>query len=567
MAYQALELGTTADDGTGDSLRIGGDKINDNFVEFYTALGTGTAISSGISASATIVTLVAPIITEIDSGSTITLDATTDIILDADGGDIFFKDAGTTFGSATNTSGNLIIKSGTTTAATFAGANVTLAGTLGVGAITTTGAFKGADGYTIGNASVAAVMTLASTGIVTFVDDIILKDAATIGVTSSTSAISIASTGIVTFVDDIVLKDVATIGVTSSTSAITIASTGIVTFVDDILIKDVGTIGSATTPAAMTIAANGVVTFSAIPSLPADSIDSAEYIDGSIDRAHLAADIIDATKITDNAIDSEHYTDGSIDNAHIADDAIDSEHYAAGSIDTAHIADNQITLAKMAGGTDGNIISYDASGDPVAIATGNDGQVLTSTGAGSPPAFEAAAGGGYTLVESVDITSGTNITTFSHTVEAGYDYLINCRAVEFAADGTANDPPMIQLATTGPSFITSGYINQSQSNSATSVVTANNVVTDGMMWPWNLLHGGATSGEFMLITWELFNPGANESTHCITWQGGINHDGIQILGIGAASLQAATVVTNIRIDSGAQNMDLAQIELMRRSIT
>ena len=42
-----------------------------------------------------------------------------DIILDADGGDVFFKDAGTTFGSATNTSGNLIIKSGTTTAATF----------------------------------------------------------------------------------------------------------------------------------------------------------------------------------------------------------------------------------------------------------------------------------------------------------------------------------------------------------------------------------------------------------------------------------------------------------------
>jgi hypothetical protein len=261
MAYQALELGTAADDGTGDSLRVGGDKINDNFVEFYTALGTGTAISSGISASATIVTLVAPIITEIDSGSTITLDATTDIILDADGGDIFFKDAGTTFGSATNTSGNLIIKSGTTTAATFAGANVTLAGTLGVGAITTTGAFKGADGYTIGNASVAAVMTLASTGIVTFVDDIVLKDAATIGVTSSTSAITIASTGIVTFVDDILLKDAGTIGNASVAAVMTLASTGIVTFADDILIKDAGTIGNASVAAVMTLASTGIVTF------------------------------------------------------------------------------------------------------------------------------------------------------------------------------------------------------------------------------------------------------------------------------------------------------------------
>ena len=59
-----------------------------------------------------------------------TMDVAGDINLDADGGDILFKDGGTTFGSATNTSGNLIIKSGTTTALTFSGANVTIAGDL-----------------------------------------------------------------------------------------------------------------------------------------------------------------------------------------------------------------------------------------------------------------------------------------------------------------------------------------------------------------------------------------------------------------------------------------------------
>ena len=77
-------------------------------------------------------TLTTPKIAEIDSLSSgdITLDAEGDVILDADGGDVFFKDAGTTFGSATNTSGNLIIKSGTTTALTFSGANVTVAGDL-----------------------------------------------------------------------------------------------------------------------------------------------------------------------------------------------------------------------------------------------------------------------------------------------------------------------------------------------------------------------------------------------------------------------------------------------------
>ena len=63
-------------------------------------------------------------------GTDMTLDVSGDLVLDADGGDILFKDGGTTFGSATNTSGNLIIKSGTTTALTFSGADATLAGDL-----------------------------------------------------------------------------------------------------------------------------------------------------------------------------------------------------------------------------------------------------------------------------------------------------------------------------------------------------------------------------------------------------------------------------------------------------
>ena len=151
MAYQAVGLGSSADDGGGDTLRSGGTKINANFVELYTALGTGSAVTSGISASSTVVTLTTPIIAEIDSGSTITLDATTDIILDADGGDIFFKDAGTTFGSATNNSGNLTVKSGTTTALTFSGANATVAGTLASGAITSSGVVTGT-GFTVGSA-------------------------------------------------------------------------------------------------------------------------------------------------------------------------------------------------------------------------------------------------------------------------------------------------------------------------------------------------------------------------------------------------------------------------------
>jgi hypothetical protein len=63
----------------------------------------------------------------------ITLDASGDIILDGDGADVLLKDAGTQYGALTNTSGNLIVKSGTTTALTFSGANVTTAGSITLG--------------------------------------------------------------------------------------------------------------------------------------------------------------------------------------------------------------------------------------------------------------------------------------------------------------------------------------------------------------------------------------------------------------------------------------------------
>ena len=45
MAKQVINIGTTANDGTGSTIRAGGDLINDNFTEIYTALGDGTTIT------------------------------------------------------------------------------------------------------------------------------------------------------------------------------------------------------------------------------------------------------------------------------------------------------------------------------------------------------------------------------------------------------------------------------------------------------------------------------------------------------------------------------------------
>jgi len=99
-----------------------------------------------------------------------------------------------------------------------------------------------------------------------------VSDGGTVGSTSTTDAITIASTGIITFKDDILIKDGGTIGVASTVDAMTVSSAGIVTFKDDIVIKDGGTIGTGTTPAAITIASGGDVTLSGDLTISGDDL-------------------------------------------------------------------------------------------------------------------------------------------------------------------------------------------------------------------------------------------------------------------------------------------------------
>ena len=142
MAYQSLGVGTNANDGSGDTLKAGGAKINDNFVELYTLLGDASDLCTGISATATVVTLTAPEINGVVAGTqtsaTITTLATTTV-------------NGTTgnFGTATIAAGSITDSSG---AISFGNENLTTTGTLAagnvtVGTITSTGAsivFEGA---------------------------------------------------------------------------------------------------------------------------------------------------------------------------------------------------------------------------------------------------------------------------------------------------------------------------------------------------------------------------------------------------------------------------------------
>ena len=48
MAKQSVGIGSSANDGTGDTLRAGADKINDNFTEIYSALGNSSNVLTDI---------------------------------------------------------------------------------------------------------------------------------------------------------------------------------------------------------------------------------------------------------------------------------------------------------------------------------------------------------------------------------------------------------------------------------------------------------------------------------------------------------------------------------------
>ncbi len=330
MAYQSIGLGTTVGDGTGDTLRVGGDKINDNFVEIYTLLGTGSALTSGISATSTVVTLAGPTITGVAS----------------------FADGSVSAPSITNT--------GDSNTGIYFGAadtvNVTTGGTKRIdidssgldvtGAITATTTITSTGRMIVDDTTEATNTTdgsLQTDGGLSVVKDIVagddiklLSDAAALhfGADSEVTLTHYADNGLrlkhtataddkpIVFVLQTGETDIAASDVLGSirwqapdegtgTDAILVAgaidvisegdfsssnnaakmafrvgssgtaaekmslsSAGLLTIADDLVIGDGKTIGSASDTDAMTIASNGVVTFSQIPVLPADSIDS-----------------------------------------------------------------------------------------------------------------------------------------------------------------------------------------------------------------------------------------------------------------------------------------------------
>ena len=151
MAKETVGLGTLANDGTGDTLRSGGSKINSNFSEIYTAFGDGSTLSS--------------------------LAVT----------------------ALNNPTANELVTVGSTTTELDAEANLTFNGST----LAVTGNITVPNDGDIGSVSSTDAIQISSTGIVTFKDDIVIKDGGTIGNATTAGAIEIEADGDVKLSDDL----------------------------------------------------------------------------------------------------------------------------------------------------------------------------------------------------------------------------------------------------------------------------------------------------------------------------------------------------------------------------
>ena len=383
--------------------------------------------------------------------TSMTLDVSGDITLDADGDDIFFKAGGTTFGSATNTSGNLIIKSGTTTALTFSGANVTAAGTYtGGGLMTTGGSIVIPDAGNIGSASDTDAIAISSGGVVTMNQIPVFSAGINVSGGSIAGTLATAAQGNVTSLGTLTALQVDYLNLNASTLQITDSSdTG------DLMSIAVATHGATTITTTDDDAAAADFTIDADGEIVIDAADAAgtifkiagtaqlSIIDGSIlpttdndidlgsssyqfkdayIHGTLEADaitiggtnVVSGSLITTlgtisagvwqgTAIASGYIAADAITGAKIADDAIDSEHYTDGSIDNAHIADNAIDSEHYA---DGSIDTAHIADNQVTLAKMAGiarGKIIYGDASGDPAVLTAGGAGTVLYSDGTDI--------------------------------------------------------------------------------------------------------------------------------------------------------------------
>ena len=314
------------------------------------------------------------------------VDTAGDITLDADGGDVVLKDGGTQFASLTNTSGNLIIKSGTTTAMTFDGANVTFAGTV-----------------TIGSAGISEAELEILDGATVTTDELNILD----GVTATTAELNIMD-GVTATTAEINIMD----GDTSATST-TVADA------DRVVLNDAGTMKQV---AVTDLAAYFDDEITAMPNLVTTAATTVGALNsGSITSGFGNIDTGSSTITTTGLI-----TGGSLDIDDVVINGTTIGH--TDDTDLITLADGSVTIA-------GDLT---ISGDDLTMGTNTSGHIMVADGTNFNPV--AVSG-------DVTISSAGAITIANGAVETAMvnANVISGQSAETSLD-TSNDTLLIHDA-------------------------------------------------------------------------------------------------------------------------
>ena len=185
---------------------------------------TDTLVGLATTDTLTNKTLTTPTINTINA-TTFTVNASADIVLDADGADIKLKDSGTNFGRFTNSGGELVIKSGSgaTTALTFSGANATLAGDLTISGDdlimgTNTSAYMlVADGTSYNPVAISGDVSIANTGAITL--DTVNSNVGSFGTATAIPTFTVNAKGLITAASTVSLSTALPVTADSGTQA------------------------------------------------------------------------------------------------------------------------------------------------------------------------------------------------------------------------------------------------------------------------------------------------------------------------------------------------------------
>ena len=315
------------------------------------------------------------------------VDTAGDITLDADGGDVVLKDGGTQFASLTNTSGNLIIKSGSTTAMTFDGANVTFAGTV-----------------TIGSAGISEAELEILDGATVTTDELNILD----GVTATTAELNIMD-GVTATTAELNIMD----GDTSATST-TVADA------DRVVLNDNGTMKQV---AVTDLSAYFDDEITAMPNLvTVSTLDSGAISSGfgniDIGSSNLTATgtiSLGATSFNDNNITNV----GSVQLDSIAGDADTNTSIAFSGSDVITMTTGGTTALTIDASQNVTVAGdLTVSGDDITLGTNTSGHIMVADGTNFNPVAVSgdvtiASNGAVTIANSAVETAMLNANVIS----------------------------------------------------------------------------------------------------------------------------------------------------------